>query len=89
MNFETINLDCEIECAEFVAKYGTNKGIRLANLLGIKGKGSKSAANALSNYAWNKTAAIDCRKRGAIGIAMTYENICDRIYSKMPDSIKW
>ena len=84
-----INLDDEQECSEFLAKYGTTKGIRLAHLLGLHGKGSKANANHLSAYAWNKQTAMDCRRRGEIATAMQYEAICDRIYSAMPSNIKW
>lgn len=77
-----VNLDDETEAREWIAKYGTTDGRRLANLLGFTGKDSARAADALSNYAWNKTTAIDCRKRGTIQTAQNYERICDDIYAR-------
>lgn len=76
-----INLDDEQECAEFIEQHGTNRGKRLANRLGLKGKGSVRLASSLSNYAWNKHTAIYLRLQGNIQDAQRYEAICDRIYS--------
>jgi hypothetical protein len=77
-----INLDDTNEVHHFVDTYGTTKGRRLANILGLKGKASSQLATALSNYAWNKATAIRLRKDGIIDRAQMYENICDTIYSK-------
>ncbi len=75
-----INLDDEQENHEFLLRYTTIKGRQLANQLGFTGPGAEKAANALSNYAWNKTTAIGLRKKGDITNALKYEEICDRIY---------
>lgn len=75
-----LNLDDVSECADFIAKYGTTRGRKLANLLGISGNGSARLASSLSNYAWNKHAAINCRLKGQIQTAIEYEEICDWIY---------
>lgn len=77
-----LNLDDEDEAAEFIETHGTLKGRALANRLGLSGKGSTEAATALSNYAWNKTTATACRKRGDIATAQQYDAICERIYSE-------
>ena len=86
---ELINLDDENEVAEFIAKYGTTKGRRLANMLGIKGPGAVTQANWLSGYAWNKQTAINLRKRGQIETALIYEDICEGIYKKLAPEYKW
>lgn len=75
-----INLDDEQEAQAFVDQHKTTAGRRLANQLGLKGKDSARLATALSNYAWNKITAINCRKHGKIAIAQNYERICDMIY---------
>ena len=85
----TLNLDDENEVSSFIATYGTTKGIRLAHLLGISGKGSKEKADSLSCYAWNKWTAIGLRKEGNIETALSYERICERIYSAMSPEIRW
>jgi hypothetical protein len=77
-----INLDDESEAREFIETHGTRKGRGLANSLGFHGKGATAAAGALSNYAWNKATACDCRLKGDIPAALVYEAICDRIYSE-------
>lgn len=83
-----VNLDCENTVAEWIKAFGTMSGRRLANHLGLSGRGSAKAASSLSNYAWNKSTAIDCRRRGQIASALQYEAICDRIYQIMPESVK-
>ena len=87
--FQVINLDDENEVSDFIHTYKTDKGRRLANRLKIAGKGSAQKATDLSSYAWNKTTAISCRKKGDIETALKYERICDSIYGSMDKSIKW
>ena len=76
-----INLDEPGASTGFCAMYGTTQGRRLANLLGLSGKGSSKAATALSCYAWNKHTAEKLRLAGNIAKALEYEAICDRIYA--------
>jgi hypothetical protein len=85
----TFNLDDENEVAAFVATYGTLNGRALANRLGFSGTRAVRRANDLSCYAWNKSTAISCRKRGEIQTALSYEAICDRIYKGMNQSDRW
>lgn len=77
-----INLDNEIECHEFIKKYGNSSKRSLANQLGFVGKGAAKAAQALNNYAWNKKTATMLRKMGEIDRAIVYEKICDDIYKE-------
>jgi hypothetical protein len=73
-----LNLDDAVECEQFLAQYGTTKGRRLANLLGLSGRGSARLASALSNYAWNAHTARVCRESGKTSVV--YEVTADRIY---------
>lgn len=88
-SFSPINLDCENTLGEFITTYKTTNGRRLANLLNLRGKGSTEKGYAISGYAWNKHTAILCRKEGKIIEAQMYEGICERIYSRMSEDIKW
>lgn len=76
-----LNLDDLGECQNFINTYGTTKGRMLANLLGLKGTGSTTLADALSNFAWNAHTAHNLRMNGDIARAYTYEDICDKIYN--------
>ena len=76
------NLDDEEEVYRFIKEFGTARGRRLANLLGWTGPNSTISAYAVSNYAWSKSTAIACRKRGAVVEALVYEAICDKIYKE-------
>lgn len=76
---------------------------RFANTFGLSHKAPQRAAKALAgdrknytevardlgHYAWNKLTAMDCRRRGDISGARMYEGICERIYAKLPDDMKW
>ena len=77
-----MNLDDPYDIQQFIASYKTTKGRSLANRLGFVGKNSVRAANALSNYAWNKHTAICLRTKGDIVTGQKYEAICDRIYTQ-------
>jgi hypothetical protein len=77
-----LNLDAFGEAENFIDTYGTDKGRRLANQLGIKGKGSSLLATGLSNYAWNTYTAQKCRLGGKLDTALMYESIANRIYTE-------
>jgi hypothetical protein len=46
-------------------------------------------ARDLANYAVNKCIAIRLRKDGNINSALGYERICERIYSELPEVLRW
>lgn len=48
-------------------------------------KGYLQATRDIGNYAANKATAMQARVRGDIETAMMYENICSRIYKRLPD----
>lgn len=56
-----------------------------SNHLGV----SVDALKNLKRYAINKSTAMSCRLDGSIKEAMEYEEICDKIYSKLPDELRW
>jgi len=43
----------------------------------------------LSSYAANKLSAMRARLAGDIDQAMGHETICDRIYGRLPEGVKW
>lgn len=46
-------------------------------------------AKLLAAYATNKAEAIESRSNGEIGKALQREEECDRLYDRLPDSVKW
>lgn len=59
------------------------------DLIGSRCDGYTVIASKLANYADNKAVAMECRLRGDIQAASIYETICDQIYSRLPEDIKW
>jgi len=49
----------------------------------------RQAAHNLSEYALTKTAAINCRRRGAIQQALVWELKCESIYVDLPARARW
>lgn len=76
-----LNLDDETEANEFWDKYAVWPVRRVAKDLGFTGKDSTRAAKALKNYAINKVVACKLRLEGKIAGAISYERICDTIYT--------
>lgn len=83
------NLDDATECAEFIAGYGHLKGARLARSLGLSGPGSIKAASDLLNYAKMKQRASTERLDGRVSSALDYERMCDAIYVRLPENLRW
>jgi hypothetical protein len=90
------NLDCMDvdELMQFLRDYFYPNRSNTKSLLGIPEsdnlpRGSKRVVKDLSNYAANKVAAMDCRRRGDVNTAIMYEDICDRIYQKLPEQHRW
>ena len=83
------NLDC-LESSELWQFWQTHQqGRHYRELFPTGGKDTKRATADLACYASNKATAIDCRIRGDINAALMYEQICDRIYSRLPAFAKW
>lgn len=43
----------------------------------------------LGAYASNKATAMDCRLRGDSQAATCYETICEQIYDRLPEGVRW
>jgi hypothetical protein len=54
-----------------------------------KRKGYTRLAKQLAHYASNKATAMECRLRGDIQAAGIYEAICERIYTALPEDLRW
>ena len=46
-------------------------------------------AKLLAVYANNKSKAMESRIKGDIGTALRHEEECDRMYDRLPDSVRW
>lgn len=75
-----INLDDESEVEHLLNLYGHLNPAEMARALGFKGKGSKSAANALRKYARHKRLAINFRLSGDVQSALDHEQMFNVIY---------
>lgn len=83
------NLDCPLECADFIAGYSHLKGARLARSLGLSGPGSIKAASDLLNYAQMKQRASAERLDGRVSSALDYERIADALFVRLPAELRW
>lgn len=83
------NLDCETPdfLMDFWSKHQGGRGARI--LFPGGGKGTRRATADLANYAANKATAMRCRAQGEIEVALSYERICDNIYSGLPEAARW
>lgn len=52
-------------------------------------KGYVAVVKALGHYAANKAVAMRLRAEGQVVSALQYEDICDRIYDRLPEWAKW
>ena len=68
------NLDCMTQ-EELIAFWEKNKD------------GDRFQRN-LASYARNKADAIECRRAGKINEALRIEDVCDRIYDRLPEPLK-
>lgn len=58
-------------------------------LIGDRRKGFTTLCGSLSGYAWNKATAMTCRMKGDIQAALVYEQICESIYNRLPEDLRW
>lgn len=73
----------------FVAEYTNITRAQAAALVGDKREGFTKIARFVRAYAENKAVAMECRLRGDIDGATVYERICDMIYMKLPEDLRW
>lgn len=57
-------------------------------LVGVR-KGATRLAQQLANYALHKTSAIQFRLDGKIVLAQNYETVCEQLYQKLPEDLRW
>lgn len=79
----------EKDIQEWLRENMEGKRSLAAKLFGGKPKGSGRAAESLRAYAWNKLVAMRLRREGNIHVALQYEDMCDRIYSRLPSYARW
>jgi hypothetical protein len=78
------------ELMDFCARYPSRPSRKAAAaLIGDTRKGYTVIAASLGAYAANKAAAMFCREQGDITGSNVYERICDDIYSRLPNDLKW
>lgn len=86
-----INLDDTFHDSDqlmaFWAKHQSGRQYR--DIFPDGGKGTKRAVADLANYASNLATARQCRARGDINTAKSYEAICEKIYRALPQFAKW
>ncbi len=73
----------------FWSRYNRPNRKDAAELIGDKRPGYTTLCGTLAAYASNKAAAMQCRERGDILAAEVYELICDRIFEKVPEDLRW
>ena len=88
-----LNLDAmeHDQLVDFAAKF-IGHGVRpiraARELFPDRPTGYVESARMLRCYAWNKATAVSLRLEGRINSAISYENICDRIYAELPEYAK-
>lgn len=83
-NLDTLSAD-DLRC--FASRRLTRK--QAADLLGSTPARYTCIAKDLQNYAWNKLTAMNLRATGNITSALSYEEICEEIYAKLPAIARW
>lgn len=85
------NLDCQTsdDLMDFWARYHRGSRRDAAELIGDKRPLFTVYARNVAAYACNKAVAMQCRLRGEIDSATTYETICDQIYNRLPEDLRW
>ncbi len=83
------NLDCmyEDELRAFAVTQPSRKKAR--EMFPTRPPGYTVAARNVGSYAANKATAMGLRASGEIAQALLYEEVCDRIYQKLPWFARW
>ena len=85
-NLDAMNVD---ELRDISNKLSRPSRKVAAELFPAKPRGYVKAAQRLSFYASNRSAAMYSRRRGNLENATMYEGICERIYKSLPAYAKW
>jgi len=92
LTIDTLNLDGmnADELMDFWMKTNSVRPIAFAKqLFPTRPKGYVRITRELGCYASNKATAMECRTRGQIRSALMYEDICERIHSRLPLFARW
>lgn len=90
--YGTPNLDAQSidDLWEFWKETNSVRPIRFARrLFPDRPKGYVAVTRDIGCYASNRATAMKCRLEGKIQIAIQYEDICERIYQRLPQWAKW
>ena len=77
------------ELMAFWKKYTRPTRKDAAALIGDTRKGYTTLAARCAAYAVNKATAMTCREAGKISSAQAYESICEQLYNKLPEDLRW
>lgn len=89
------NLDCmhEMDLLEFSRHHIHGVGFKAlfpGREVGAIGLPSPVSATVdLAHYAQLKATAMQCRLRGEIPRALTYEGLCEKLYESLPEWARW
>lgn len=74
----------------FIAMYRNPRPDEAVKLTGqAEPETAMEIAKLLAVYATNKAHAMESRLKGDIGDALRHEEECDKIYDRLPDSVRW
>lgn len=87
------NIDCWSVDPDDIMKLGDCLNVQARHagriMFPSRPTGYVMVTHSLASYAYSKAAAMRCRVRGSMVQAQTYEGICERIYTRLPDWAKW
>lgn len=89
MNVPNLDAMTDSDLMAFWKRYSRPSRKDAEELIGDRRKGFTTIAGRLAGYAANKATAMTCRARGDIQAASVYECICDSIYERIPEDIRW
>jgi len=79
------NPDCFLDSADLIPIAARLRDERLA----VDGEFGQGVALLLETYCVHKSGAMAYRLAGIMTTACWHESICDQIYRKLPESIRW
>lgn len=88
LNLDSMEYDQLVDFASRFVGHGVRPIRAARELFPDKPTGYVESTRLLRSYAWNKATAVSLRLAGNIDSAIQYENICDRIYTELPDYAK-
>lgn len=85
-NFDAMTAE---DLFNFALKFRKPSRKAAAELIGDTRDGYTKIARELARYAEAKCVAMKARAKGAIGNALSHEELCDRIYDSLPEDLRW